>query len=59
MLENLGKPVILTGAVVPFHEVYSDARRNLALSINLAAEVKMNEGNVHKPRTYINYTDCY
>ncbi len=44
MLENLGKPVIFTGAVVPFHEVYSDARRNLALSIHLAATVDMNEG---------------
>lgn len=29
MLENLSKPVIFTGAQVPFCEVYSDARRNL------------------------------
>ena len=33
MLENLGKPVIFTGSLIPQFEVYSDARRNLLVSI--------------------------
>ena len=33
MLENLGKPVIFTGSLIPQYEVYSDARRNLLVSI--------------------------
>lgn len=37
MLENLAKPVIFTGAAVPFAEVFSDARRNLIVSITFAA----------------------
>jgi L-asparaginase len=27
MLENLGKPVIITGSSIPFCDVYNDARR--------------------------------
>lgn len=33
MLENLGKPVIFTGSLIPQFEVYSDARRNILVSI--------------------------
>lgn len=36
MLENLGKPVIFTGSLIPFCEVYNDARRNLIVSIIFA-----------------------
>jgi L-asparaginase len=37
MLENLSKPVIFTGAQVPFCEIYSDARRNLLGAMIFAA----------------------
>ena len=36
MFSNLGKPVILVGSMLPFGEVHSDARRNLACSILIA-----------------------
>ena len=36
MLENLAKPVIFVGAQLPFGEVHSDARRNIAVAILLA-----------------------
>jgi L-asparaginase len=36
MLENLAKPVIFTGAQLPFGEVHSDARRNIGVSIMIA-----------------------
>lgn len=37
MLENLAKPVIFTGSMIPLFKGESDARRNLLLSIKLAA----------------------
>jgi len=37
MLENLGKPVILTGSQIPFIEPYNDARRNLIMAIIFAS----------------------
>eukprot|EP00758_Cryptobia_borreli_P011200 Tbor_TRINITY_DN5634_c2_g1::TRINITY_DN5634_c2_g1_i1::g.9299::m.9299/K01424/E3.5.1.1, ansA, ansB; L-asparaginase len=37
LLENLAKPVIVTGAMVPFSEPYNDAKRNIIISILLAA----------------------
>lgn len=36
MLENLGKSVIFTGSQIPFCDVYSDARRNLIVSVIFA-----------------------
>jgi L-asparaginase/Glu-tRNA(Gln) amidotransferase subunit D len=36
MLENLGKPVIVTGAQVPLGEIYNDAKRNLCISMFVA-----------------------
>lgn len=36
IFSNLGKPVILVGSMLPFGEVHSDARRNLACSILIA-----------------------
>ena len=36
MLENLSKPVIFVGAQLPFGEVHSDARRNIAVAVLLA-----------------------
>eukprot|EP00636_Phaeomonas_parva_P011685 CAMPEP_0118879900 /NCGR_PEP_ID=MMETSP1163-20130328/19576_1 /TAXON_ID=124430 /ORGANISM="Phaeomonas parva, Strain CCMP2877" /LENGTH=379 /DNA_ID=CAMNT_0006816147 /DNA_START=288 /DNA_END=1427 /DNA_ORIENTATION=- len=38
MLENLAKPVIITGSQIPFSAVYNDARRNLIMSVLLCAQ---------------------
>lgn len=38
MLENLAKPVILTGSQIPLAEVRNDAEANLLLSMMIAAE---------------------
>lgn len=43
MLENLGKPVILTGSQLPLAEVRSDARENLITSLLLAAKQDLPE----------------
>ncbi len=43
MLENLSKPVILTGSQIPLCEVRSDGRDNLITSLMIAAEGKVNE----------------
>ena len=43
MLENLAKPVILTGAQIPIAEVYSDARRNLIVSVIFAGNTSFHE----------------
>ena len=40
MLENLSKPVILTGSQIPFCEIRSDARDNLIESLMIAASGK-------------------
>jgi len=37
MLENLGKPVILTGSQLPVGEIRTDARENLITAIEIAA----------------------
>lgn len=37
MLENLGKTVVFTGSQIPFSQPYSDCRRNLLVSIIMAA----------------------
>jgi L-asparaginase len=43
MLENLAKPVIMTGSVLPFSNIYNDSKRNLILSIIFAAFVDIPE----------------
>lgn len=43
MLENIGKPVILTGSQIPLCEIRSDARDNLITSMLIAAEGKVKE----------------
>ncbi|KNC86127.1 hypothetical protein, variant [Sphaeroforma arctica JP610] len=37
MLENLGKPVIVTGSSIPLCEIYNDARRNVIVSFMYAS----------------------
>ena len=43
MLEGLSKPVIFTGAQVPLGAIYNDAKRNLIVSILLAANFDIPE----------------
>ncbi len=43
MLENLSKPVILTGSQIPFCEIRSDARDNLVTSVLIAGSAEVKE----------------
>ena len=43
MLENLNKPVILTGSQIPLCEIRSDGRDNIIASLLIAAEGKAKE----------------
>lgn len=43
MLENLGKPVILTGSQIPLSEVRNDALNNIITSLWLCAHTPFNE----------------
>lgn len=43
MLENLAKPVVFTGSQIPFAQVYNDARRNLLVSMIVAATTEFPE----------------
>ena len=43
MLENLGKPVVVTGAMIPFAVPWTDARRNIVSSVFVAATVEVPE----------------
>lgn len=37
MLENLAKPVVVTGAMLPFYHIQTDARRNFSVALMVAA----------------------
>jgi L-asparaginase len=43
MLEGLGKAVVITGSMIPLAAVYSDARRNLLISMIFAAQLDLCE----------------
>ncbi|NLS14522.1 asparaginase [Vibrio sp. SM6] len=43
MLENLGKPVIITGSQIPLAELRSDGQANLLNALHLAANYPINE----------------
>jgi lysophospholipase len=43
MLENLGKPVVLTGAQIPVSEVRSDGRENLIGALIVAGNLDIPE----------------
>ncbi len=43
MLENLSKPVVLTGSQIPLCEIRNDARDNLITSIVIASQAVVNE----------------
>lgn len=43
MLENLNKPIVLTGSMIPLDEPASDAKRNLIISMMVAANLNIKE----------------
>eukprot|EP01055_Gregarina_sp_Pseudo9_P005206 Gregarina_sp_Pseudo_9__5205@NODE_572_length_2559_cov_26_754365_g541_i0_p1_GENE_NODE_572_length_2559_cov_26_754365_g541_i0NODE_572_length_2559_cov_26_754365_g541_i0_p1_ORF_typecomplete_len438_score69_28Asparaginase/PF00710_20/1_3e60Asparaginase_C/PF17763_1/3_5e23GM_CSF/PF01109_17/0_26_NODE_572_length_2559_cov_26_754365_g541_i011232436 len=43
MLENLNKPVIVTGAMLPMSHIHTDARRNVTVSLLMAGFSKVPE----------------
>lgn len=43
MLENLGKPVIITGSQIPICEIRSDGKDNIIAAMMIAASGKVNE----------------
>lgn len=43
MLENLGKTVVCTGSMIPFCVPYNDARRNMLVSLLVAANIDIPE----------------
>lgn len=43
MLENLGKPVIITGSQIPLSELRSDGQANLLNALHIAANYPINE----------------
>ncbi|CAH0481785.1 unnamed protein product [Peronospora belbahrii] len=43
MLEYLGKPVVISGAMIPLHFPHSDARRNLIMSVMCATSLAIPE----------------
>ncbi|KAF1787164.1 L-asparaginase, N-terminal [Phytophthora cactorum] len=45
MLEYLGKPVVISGAMIPLHFPHSDARRNLIMSVCIYSNNKLLRGN--------------
>jgi L-asparaginase len=49
MLENLAKPVIVTGSQIPICEVHNDAQRNLVLSMIFASRGDFREVRTSTP----------
>jgi len=58
MLENLSKPVILTGSQLPIGEVRTDAKENLITAIEIASTVKNGKPVVPEVAVYFEY-DLY
>ena len=47
MLDNLGKAVILTGAMIPLQAPVSDAKRNLIVSLMCAVNLDIPESDTY------------
>lgn len=58
MLENLSKPVILTGSQLPIGEVRTDAKENLLTAIEIASSYKNGKALVPEVAIYFEY-DLY
>ncbi|GAA3929472.1 asparaginase [Hymenobacter algoricola] len=57
LLENLGKPVIFTGAQVPVGRIRTDARRNLITALDIAAARHSMAGTVRVPEVCVFFND--
>ena len=55
MLENLSKPVILTGSQLPIGDLRTDAKENLITSIQMAALRKNNKPVIREVGLYFEY----
>lgn len=58
MLENLSKPIILTGSQLPIGEVRTDAKENLLTAIEIASTYKNGKAVVPEVAIYFEY-DLY
>ncbi len=55
MLENLAKPVVLTGSQLPIGDLRTDAKENLITSIQVASLQKNNESIIKEVCLYFEY----
>jgi L-asparaginase len=55
MLQNLAKPVILTGSQLPIGEIRTDAKENLITALEIAATKKDNKAMVPEVCIYFDY----
>ncbi len=55
MLDNLGKPVILTGSQLPIGEIRTDARENIITAMEIAAAKKDGKALVPEVCIYFDY----
>ena len=55
MLENLGKPVILTGSQLPIGEIRTDAKENIITALEIAAARKRGKALVPEVCIYFDY----
>ncbi|MBT8273022.1 MAG: type I asparaginase, partial [Bacteroidia bacterium] len=55
MLENLGKPVILTGSQLPIGDLRTDAKENLITAIQIASLKKNNRSYITEVCLYFEY----
>ena len=55
MLENLGKPVVLTGSQLPIGEIRTDAKENLITALEIAATKKQGKAMVPEVCIYFDY----
>lgn len=54
MLENLSKPVVLTGSQLPFGAIRTDARRNLITAVEIAGAKEKNKSIVPEVCVFFN-----
>jgi L-asparaginase len=57
LLENLGKPVVFTGAQVPVGRIRTDARRNLVTALEIAAARHPRAGTVRVPEVCVFFNE--
>lgn len=55
MLQNLAKPVVLTGSQLPIGEIRTDAKENLITALEIAATKKDNRAMVPEVCVYFDY----